>query len=193
MKKDIPTIQEWKIWPPYEILYIESLFTLTKRITEDYEYLDSIITDQELLQTNSHELIDISENIINGCAAVSRYLNPTKQNSIHKLRGEKLRKYLSINDDNILLSREVRNFIEHFDENLDTFLQQPIAGNIYPKRVVFNSNELDEVCFVFKCYIVNEFKYKTLDREVNILPLTKEIYRIYNLLVEFRINGGRLK
>lgn len=112
--KDEPNIEDWKIWPPYEIFYIESLLTLARTAISDYEYLDE-------------------------------------------------------------------------------FLNKPIAGNFSPKCIVFNSNELNEVTFVFRCYVVNEFIYKTLNREVCIIPIVKEIYRIHNLLVDFNRKGGRLK
>ena len=168
--------------------------TLTGTAISDYEYLDKVITNQELFDQNPYILIDLAENIINQAATISRYFWPTKQTpKIHRLRGEKLRENLLINDDNILKSRGVRNFIEHFDENLDKFLTKPIAGSFLPKSVVFNSIELDEVTFVFRAYIVNEFIYKTLDRDVCISPLIKEMYRIHNLLVDFNSNGGRLK
>lgn len=191
--RDTATIEDWKIWYPYEIFYIESLLTLTKRIIGDYELLVRVIKDQELFEQNPFQLIDLAESIINLSASISRYLNPTKQDLVHKLRGEKLREYLIVVPDNILLSRTVRNFIEHFDENLDSFLQRPIAGNIYPQRIVFNSSELDDTAFVFKCYVVNEFKYRTLDREIEIIPIVKEVYRIHNLLIDFKENGSRLK
>ncbi len=192
--KDEPTIDDWKIWPPYEIFYIESLLTLTRTATSDYEYLDKVITNQKLFDQNPYILIDLAENIINQAATISRYLWPTKQKpKMHRLRGEKLREKLLIDDDNILKSRSVRNFIEHFDENLDEFLSKPIAGTFLPKSIVFNSSELDEVTFVFRAYIVNGFIYKTLDREVCILPIIKEIFRIHNMLVDFNTNGGRLK
>ena len=191
--KDEPQMVNWKIWPPYEIFYIESLLTLTGTAISDYEHLDTVITSQELFDENPYILIDLAENIINQAATISRYFWPTKPAKIYRLRGEKLREKLLINDDNILKSRSVRNFIEHFDENLDEFLNKPIAGNFLPKSVVLNSNQLDNMTFVFRAYIVNEFKYRTLDREVCIIPIIKEIYRIHNLLVDFNVNGGGLK
>jgi hypothetical protein len=192
--KDAPNIGDWKIWPPYEVFYIESLLTLTGTATSYYEYLDKVITNQKLFDQNPYILIDIAENIINQAATISRYLWRTKEKpKVHRLRGEKLREKLLINKDNILKSRTIRNFIEHFDENLDEFLTKPIVGNFLPKSIVLDSNELDEVTFVFRAYIINEFTYKSLDREVCILPLIKEISRIHNLLVNFNANGGRLK
>lgn len=188
------TIDDWKIWPPYEIFYIESLLTSAKTAISDYEHLDQIITNQELFSQNPYILVDLAENIINQAATISRYFWPARQTpKIHRLRGEKLREKLLIEDDNVLKSRSVRNFIEHFDENLDEFLNKPIAGTFLPTTIVFNSNELNEVTFVFRAYIINEFVYRTLDREICIIPLIKEIYRIHNMLVELNSNGGRLK
>ena len=104
--------EEWKIWPPYEIFYIESLLTKTKTIIADYEHLDRVTKDQGLFEQNPLILIDLAENIVNQAAAISRYLFPSRQNGpknkIHKLRGEKLRESLEVNDDNILTNRNVR-------------------------------------------------------------------------------------
>lgn len=184
-----PGYEDWKIWPPYEVFYIESLLTLTRTAISHYERLDAIITNQQLYDENPNLLLDLAENIINQAAAISRYLWPVRKHRVHELRGEKLREALKITPDNILFSRDVRNFIEHFDENLDNFLNDTIAGDFYPSLVVINSSELNEVTFVFRAYIVNEFKYKTLGREVDIRPIVEEIYRIYNLLVDFNKTG----
>lgn len=192
--KDQSSIDVWKIWPPYEIFYIESLLTLTKAVIADYEYLNKIIVNQNLFVENPYILIDLSQNIINQAAAISRYFWPTKAKpKIHRLRGEKLRAALLITEDNILKSKTVRNFIEHFDENLDEFLNKPIAGNFLPKSIVYNSKDLDENTFVFRAYVINEFIFRTLDREICITPIVKEVYRIHNLLIKLNINGGRLK
>jgi len=76
---------------------------------------------------------------------------------------------------------------------LDIYLSQPIAGNFIPSRVVFNSKELVEVTFVFRAYVINEFKFICLEKEIDIRPIIKEIYRIHNLLLFFNVNGERLK
>lgn len=189
----LPGYEDWKIWPPYEVFYIESLLTLTRTAISHYENLDAIITNQQLFDEDPNLLIDLAENIINQAAAVSRYLWPVRKHRVHELRGEKLREALKIKPDNILFSRDVRNFIEHFDENLDKVFNKPVvAGNFHPSLVVFNSSELNEVTFVFRAYIVNEFKYKSFDRQVDIRPIVEEIYRIYNILIEFN-QTGRLK
>jgi hypothetical protein len=189
--------KDWKIWPPYEIFYIESLLTKTRAAIAGYELLDKVITDQKLFNENPSILIDLAENIINQAAAISRYLFPSHsegaKNLVHKLRGEKLRESLLVEQENVLEHRWVRDYSEHFDERLDTYLTEPIAGNFLPSIVVLNSNELDEVTFVFRAYVVNEFKFICLEKQIVILPIVHEIYRIHNLLVDFKENGGRLK
>lgn len=188
----MPNQEEWKIWPPYEALYIESLLTITKTAIDQYEILDQIITDQEFFDKNPMALLDLSQNIVNQAAILSRYFWPVKKGRIHQLRGEKLRNAFSLDDTNPLKNREFRNFIEHFDENLDEFVDGNVAGSIFINRVVFNSAELNEVTFVFRAYVVNEFKFISLSREVFLIPIIKEIYRIHNLLIEFSDKGGRL-
>ena len=189
--------ENWKIWPPYEIFYIESLLTKTKTAISDYEQLDKVITNQKLFEQNPSILIDLAENIINQGAAISRYLFPSRykgaKSNIHKLRGEKLRESLQIGQNNALEHRVIRDYAEHFDEKLDRFLSKPIAGKFTPYRVVFDSSELDEVTFVFRAYVVNEFKFICLEKEIIITPIIEEIYRIHNLLINFKNNGGRLK
>jgi len=189
--------EKWKIWPPYEIFYIESLLTKTKTAIANYEFLNKVITTPKLFEENSNILIDLAENIINQGAGISRYLFPARykgtRNKIHKLRGEKLRDFLQIDQGSPLEHRFVRDYAEHFDEKLDVFLSKPIAGNFIPSAIVNDSNELDNVTFVFRAYVVNDFKFICLEKEICILPIIKEIYRIHNLLFDFRKNGGRLR
>jgi hypothetical protein len=189
--------EEFKIWPPYEIFYIESILTKTRTAIADYELLDKVINNQILFEKNPNILIDLAENIINQGAAISRYLFPSRykgnKNKIHKLRSEKLRESLNIKEGNVLEHRSIRDYSEHFDEKLDIYLSKPIAGNFVPSRIAFNSTELDEVTFIFRGYVINEFKFICLEKEIIILPIIKEIYRIHNLLINFKENGGKLK
>ncbi|MEM7485458.1 MAG: hypothetical protein AAF348_09635, partial [Bacteroidota bacterium] len=115
------------------------------------------------------------------------------KNKIHILRGEKLKEYYGITDSNILKNRTFRNYIEHFDENLDEFLNNSIAGNIIPKTIFIESSEIDEITFVFKAYVLTEFKLISLNKQIELIPLMEEIYRIQNTCVDFSQNGGRLE
>ena len=123
--KLIEGYEDWKIYPVYQVFYIESIKSSAESAIYSWEQINNIVTDTELLKTEAIKLIDLSENIVNQSGIISRYFFPSRdnlnseKNRIHQLRGEKLRSIYSIDEDNILTNRKFRNFIEHFDENLD--------------------------------------------------------------------------
>lgn len=182
--------EDWKIYPVYRIFYFECLKTATSSAITSWEDINYIVTNQEAYDEHHLMLIDLAENIVNQAGIISRYFFPTKdhrnpdKNKIHQLRGEKLRTMFSIDKNNILADRKFRNHIEHFDENLDKFLNQPVAGVIYPKRVFQNSTEISTIMHLFKAYVVNDFKYISLNQEIELPTLVEEIYRIYNITIE---------
>ncbi len=139
------------IHPPYEVFYIESMLTATNSALESVDRLNNCI--KTLSPTNHQEVIDNTLNIINQAAALSRYLWPSK--SSFKLRGQFLRQKLSIQDSNTLKARNIRNFIEHFDENLDTFCKNPIAGTIIP-LYVGRYQLTNNTFFYFRAYFTDK-------------------------------------
>lgn len=196
--KLIEGYEEWKIYPLYEIFYIECIKSATESAISSWEELNIIISDSELLKHDGLKTIDLSENIINQAGIISRYFYPSRykkieKDKIHQLRAEKLKTHYQIRENNILKNRKFRNYIEHFDENLDEFLNKPIAGNFIPKTLFWNSTQIDSTTYVFKAYVVNEFKFISLNQEIELPELVEEVYRIYNLCIDFSENGGRLK
>ncbi|MFY7816263.1 MAG: hypothetical protein ACOVRK_13865 [Chryseobacterium taeanense] len=182
--------EDWKIYPPYRIFYFECLKSAADSAIRSWEQINNIVTNQDLFDNHSFKLIDLAENIVNQAGIISRYFFPSvdrkngDKNRIHQLRSEKLRELFSINRNSIIADRKFRNYIEHFDENLDQFLNQPIAGTIYPKLVFIDLSELNTITYLFKAYVVNQFKFISLNQELDLPPLIEEIYRIYNLCVE---------
>jgi hypothetical protein len=189
---------EWKIVPVYEVFYIECIRIASLAAINSWERLNEIVSSETLLKSDGLDLIDLAENIINQAAILSKYFYPPRsqgsKNVIHRLRGEKLRSSYLIDDSNPLKDRTFRDFIEHFDEKLDEFLNGTVAGNIIPpKRLFWKSEDISEVTFLFKAFIVSEFKYISLSREIYLPPLMEEVYRIYNLSLDYLHNGGRLR
>lgn len=190
--------EKWKICPLYEIFYIESIKSATESAISSWEEINKIVSDPELLKSNGLKTIDLSENIINQAGIISRYFFPsrhkkTEKDKLHQLRAEKLKEHYKIDEDNILVNRKFRNYIEHFDENLDEFLNKSIVGNFIPKTLFWDSNQIDSFTFVFKAYVINEFKFISLSKEIELKALAEEIYRIHNLCIEFFKNGERLR
>ena len=191
--------EKWKIWPMHEVLYIECINTASLNAIKSWEALNEIISDEDLLRNKLDELIDLAENIVNQAGIISKYFfppvnvkNPKKQ--IHKLRGEKLREAFGIDESQRISDRTFRNYIEHFDEKLDLFLENQIAGNIIPPKLTYvTSDALSKIMFVYKAYIINEFKYISLNEQIVLPGLVKEIYGVHEKCLEFMNNGGRLK
>ncbi|MDH2208510.1 MULTISPECIES: hypothetical protein [unclassified Empedobacter] len=196
-KKNEPKLfegqEQIKIWPPYEVFYLECIKTASLNAIESWETLNEIVSDENLLKTNAIDTVDLAENIVNQAGIISKYFFPPVKNLIHKLRGEKLRETFKIDDGQELSKRDFRNYIEHFDEKLDLFLNNAIAGNIIPTKSIFwISEDLDEVTYVFKAYIIREFKFISLNEQIDLPKLVEEIYSVYNQCIEFLDNGGRL-
>jgi len=188
--KLIEGCEDWKIYPVYRIFYFECIRMAATSAIASWEEINSIVTNQDAYDEHHLMLIDLAENIVNQAGIISRYFFPTKdrrnpdKNKIHQLRGEKLRSMFSIDENNILTDRKFRNHIEHFDENLDKFLNQPVAGVIYPKTIFQNSAEITSIMHLFKAYVVKDFKYISLSQEIALAALVEEIYRIYNLIID---------
>jgi len=189
--KLIDGYEEWKIYPVYQVFYIECIKSSAESAISSWEKLNSIISDPELLKTEGITLLDLSENIVNQAGIISRYFFPSRDNRnvekdrIHQLRSEKLKDLYLINNDNILTKRKFRNHIEHFDENLDKFLNNPVVGNIVPKTIYWSSSDINPITHLFKAYVVEEFKFISLNQEIELPKLIEEIYRIYNLSIDY--------
>lgn len=184
-----PRIEDYKIWYPYEVFYIESMFTLTRSATAEVsvfrEVVRRIIANED---SNRDMLLDAVQNLVTYAGALSRYFWPTDKTPLHQLRGERLREAFSIDDSSTLKDRKLRNFIEHFDEKLDTYLMKGMFGNIVPSHVGFKS-QVSEVDHFFRVYFLDEAVFRVLDLEYKIDPIIHEVIRIHNLLFDFRETG----
>jgi hypothetical protein len=177
------------IYPLYEVLYIECILSATESAINSLEEIDFILSDSKLLNDIGLKIIDLSENIINKAGIISKYFYPIRKKKIHKLRGEKLRECYQINELSIFNNKYFRDHIEHFDEKLDEFLKSPLIGDVIPKRIFQTSLEINSDTKVFKAFIIKECKLISLNEEIEIIPLMKEIYRIHDLCIEFNKIG----
>ena len=181
---------ELGIYPTYELFYIECILSATESAINSLEEIDLILSDSKLLKDFGLKIIDLSENIINQAGIISKYFYPPSNLKIHQLRAEKLRESYQIEDSNILKDRKFRNHIEHFDEKLDKFLKSSINGDHIPPKSLFQSSvDINSITKVFKAFVIQESKLISLNEEIEIVPLMKEIYRIHDLCVKFLKNG----
>ncbi len=180
------------IYPAYEVFYIECVLSAMEWAINGLEEINMILSHSKLLKEFGLKIIDLSENIINQAGIISKYFYPPSNLKIHQLRAEKLRESYQVEDSNILENRTFRNHIEHFDEKLDKFLKNSIIGDVIPPKSLFQSSvEINSITKVFKAFVIEESKLISLNEEIEIIPLMKEINRIHDLSVEFD-KAGRL-
>ena len=180
--------EEYKIWFPHEVFYIESLLSITRTILSEKNVVVTVLDE---IQSGNYEngkiLIDAVQNICIQAAQMSKFFWPISKDKIHKRRGQKLREVYKINESNCLKNKDVRNFIEHFDEKLDLYLNQFIAGTIIP---IYVGPRIEmETKQIFRGYFINEAVFKILHLEYKIIPIVEEIERIHLLLEEDVIKG----
>lgn len=188
---------EFKIWPPFEIMYIESMLTIARSAMEAQTSLQLIIDELESGSPNTQDkteyIIDLVQNLLGSAAALSRYFWPVRTKSITTvMRAEKLREAFSIADTNPLKNRDVRNLMEHFDEKLDEFLSKNVAGTFIPSAVGKRNKNHQGTFHYFRAFHTDDWTFEILATEVPIIPIISEIIRIYLLLEKFKFQGGRL-
>ncbi|WP_136666524.1 hypothetical protein [Flavobacterium sp. H122] len=181
---------EFEIHPFNEVFYIESLLNKTRSILDDVEALN------DFWKNGNHDcqfddvILDMFQNIILNAAGISRFFWPSKNTGYHKIRAKKLREVYSVSNSSVLKNREMRNLIEHFDEKLDDFLKEFVAGKVMPKYVgpMFFSYK---TTIFFRAFIFDKFIFKIFNVEYEINPIIAEIKRIHEILLLQLENGGR--
>ena len=66
---------EWKIIPVYEAFYIECIRLASLAAINSWESLNEIVKSETLLKSHGLDLIDLTENIINQAAILSKYFS----------------------------------------------------------------------------------------------------------------------
>lgn len=138
---------------------------------------------------NTYNLLDAMQNLIGSAGALSRYFWPSSKKTIHCKRAEALKLAFSIQDDNPLKERKVRNFVEHFDENLDEFLSNYPTGIIIPSFVGLKPKETNVIPLFFRAYYVDTWSFCVMHFEYDIRPIGHELIRISDLLTEYNKTG----
>lgn len=191
------SIKECKIWYPYEAFYIESMLIAARSAMVTQSMLQEMIQELENGKPNTQEItetvIDIIQNFLIAAATLSRYFWPIRNKLIHRLRAERLREAFNLVEGNPLQDRNLRNYMEHFDEKLDDYLAAGIAGTIIPSAIGANMNNEQGIYYHFiRAFHTSTWTFEILGNKLEIVPLMKEVIRIYLLLEEFKTNGGRL-
>jgi hypothetical protein len=181
------------IWPPHEVFYIESMLTITRTAVSNLAQLQFCLDEHSSHRpVNDDQILDLVQNLISNAGALSRYFWPSSKKTIHVERANALQLTFGISDDNPLKDRKIRNFIEHFDENLDNFLGKLIAGTIIPSYVGYQSGSDELKPNFFRAYYLDKAVFCVLDNEYSIVPIIKEVTELHQQLLKLQNEGGRL-
>lgn len=183
---------EFEIHPFNEVFYVESLLNKTRSILNDVELLNDIWKNGNHDCQNDDMILDIFQNIIINAGGISRFFWPPKNKKIdyYKIRAKKLREVYLINNSNVLENRNMRNYIEHFDEKLDDFLNEFNSGVVMPKYVG-PITYVDDTRIFFRAYFYDKQIFKMFNVDYETRPIITEIRRIHEILLLQQENGGR--
>ncbi len=172
------------IQPQFEVFYILSIAYAAERAQMAFLRLGEALS----VRSDPSEVFSCLQEALTHVAALSRFFKPTKQGGdLAKARADKLRIFFQIDDRSPLYcgdASDLRNTLEHFDEKLDRFLTQFLAGQIIPGPIIGDVDKLNdpltsyfrlidpnqETCIIFG----KRFEYGQFRREVvRILKLAK--------------------
>jgi len=126
-------------------------------------------------------ILDHLQNILTHAAALSRYFWPSRagKNELHKKRAETLKRHFGLTDESPLKSRTLRNQLEHFDENLDTYLwSKPMVGYIIPAYVGYSVESNGVPKHLFRAFYIDLGIFETLGVRHEIQPIVDELCKI---------------
>ena len=183
---------EFEIHPFDQAFYSKALLTKTRSILNDFELLNKIFESEYYDCQNDDVILDLFQNIILNAGAISRFFWPSNKKIYYKIRGKKLKEVYRVSDSSILKNRDMRNYIEHFDEKLDDFLKEFDTWTVMQKYVGPLSYVNDNRTF-FRAYFYDKQIFKILNVEYEIKPIIDEIRRIHEILLLQQENGGRFQ
>lgn len=184
------------IHPPFEAFYIHSILYSAGRSSEAFQRFDvaNSLNDTQAFQVSSvHEALGHA-------GALSRFFWPSlykkeskTQRQLKLARGSKLRRAFALTDRSVLRKRELRDFLEHFDERLDRFLLHHDSGYFLPSAQIGDSTLADEPeSHIFKLVDPGAACFVLLGEKHYYADLRKEVERIHQLAIEMDENGCKL-
>ncbi|WP_157651921.1 hypothetical protein [Burkholderia ubonensis] len=187
------------IWPPYQAFYVQSmLFNSTSavrsilRLDNIFEKLDGRPPAEG--DVPARTILNEFQNMVLQAGALSRYFWPVpKASSIHQQRGRFLREVFSFGEESVLCNRDLRNALEHFDERLDKYLKEGIAGIILPEYVGHRLTNDGIPGHFFRAYFTDEGAFCLLGEEFLMQPLAEALIGVHNRLSVMDENGGMMR
>lgn len=178
------------ILPNSEIFYLASIIYSADGCLAAFRgFQKSLLSDS----TDPIALFKDIQETITHAGAVARYFWPSRRTPLSEARAKRLRTAFQIGEQSPLANRSLRNSIEHFDERIDDFLLQHMAGHFFPTPMVDNySLCLLPTAKIFKLVDPINKKVVILNTVFDYQPIVDEVNRVYELATRMDNQGGRL-
>lgn len=171
----------------YRIFVVSEATKTWTLLSQAKEIAENIRQEEENDQILSEALADTVQYGLQHAAALSRYLFPAFQRdhvqaALVQARGKKLREEFSVADSSPLSDRSLRNAFEHFDEYLDDFLLNDLAGVYVPSTKIGDHKQFgDDIYRVFKFIDISASVCILLGRRFDYGAIGEEAKRIASL------------
>lgn len=128
------------IQPHYVAFYIEAIFYAAERGTIAFDRFSELVATGG----TASDIVASAHEALGHAAALSRFFFPVDRKALARARAGQLRQIFAVGNGSALQDRELRNAIEHFDERLDDYLLEDIAGYLFPGPKVGDAGLADD-------------------------------------------------
>ena len=188
------------IWPPYEAFYLESLLYCTNSALKSVDAVRVSLEQGASHNPGTGEWNTHAETILNGiqnlaiqAAALSRYFWPARNSELHLARARHLREGLGIDDSSPIRNRDLRNQIEHFDEELDRLCSGGVVGDVFPQYVGPFPGDSEVPRCIFRAYFTDRAMFELLGRRYSMQPIADQIVVLHSRLRACCDSGHRIR
>ncbi len=183
------------ILPLYHAFYVEAIRPHCSSAMESIDFLAGFIKMSN--ETNGHynqtpelerAVLNNLENLISNAASIRRYFWPVRsgKHNLHKERGQTLRAKFGIDEDSPLRDKNLRDFLEHFDEKLDNYLwEKPVTGSVIPFYVGGVPDTRGVPLHVFRAYYIDIGIFESLGTRYEVQPIVDELVKIEKVLEKY--------
>ena len=175
--------------PPYhEVFYYHSILYTAECSVRAFEFYEHLLT---LKDVDPIQIVGAIQEAIGHAGALAFYFwntggssrLPNEVKEFIKIRSEYLKKEFNLNDSSPIKNRAIRNTFEHFDEKIDIFLLNTMAGTFFPTPVIQSHCTIEEeqVSKYFKLLDIEEKCLVLFNQKFFFEDIEKEVNKIYKI------------
>ena len=178
------------IQPPYVAFYGQAIKFHCEAAMSSIDFLHSFANmmnekngEYKLTDGLTDEILNHLHNIFLHAASISRYFWPAKkgEDKLHYKRASQLKRIFKVDGNSPLKSRKLRNCLEHFDENLDTYLNgKPIVGYVLPAYVGGTLESDDVPTHLFRAFYIDTAVFEVLGEKFEVQPIVDAICKLHS-------------